>query len=337
MLEVSAEFAAEIQTAIDMKTKPPGSLGRIEELAAQIAALKGTVKPQLDTCHHVIFAADHGIANEGVSAFPQAVTQQMVLNFLNNGAAANVFANRLDVPVTVVDAGVAGDPIEAPGLVSKRMGAGTDSYLSGPAMSADTLAATLAAGAEIAAASDADAMSFGEMGIGNTATATMLIHKLTGVDLATLTGRGTGLDDDGVARKLAILEKAAARTSDLSVDEILAEYGGFEILMMAGAMTKAAEMRKVVLVDGFIATSAALVALTKAPHIRPAMVFAHLSEEAGHIATLNHLEAKPVLNLGLRLGEGTGALLVWPLVRAAADMLNNMATFADAGVSGKDG
>ncbi|MGB0900853.1 nicotinate-nucleotide--dimethylbenzimidazole phosphoribosyltransferase [Halocynthiibacter sp.] len=336
MLEVSAEFATEIQTAIDMKTKPPGSLGRIEELAAQIAALKGTLAPKLDTCHHVIFAADHGIANEGVSAFPQAVTQQMVLNFLGNGAAANVFANRLDVPVTVVDAGVAGDPIDAPDLVSRRMGAGTDSYLSGPAMAADTMVKTMRAGADIAAECGADAMSFGEMGIGNTATATMLIHKLTGLDLATLTGRGTGLDDDGVARKLAILEKAAARTSNLTTDEVLAQYGGFEILMMAGAMIKAAEMRKVVLVDGFIATSAALVALTNAPHIRPAMVFAHLSEEAGHIATLTHLDAKPVLNLGLRLGEGTGALLVWPLVRAAADMLNNMATFADAGISGKD-
>ncbi|MGB0966731.1 MAG: nicotinate-nucleotide--dimethylbenzimidazole phosphoribosyltransferase, partial [Halocynthiibacter sp.] len=147
MLEVSAEFATEIQTAIDMKTKPPGSLGRIEDLAAQIAALKGSVKPKLDTCHHVIFAADHGIANEGVSAFPQAVTQQMVLNFLGNGAAANVFANRLDVPVTVVDAGVAGDPIDAPGLVSRRMGAGTDSYLSGPAMSTETMAKTMQAGA----------------------------------------------------------------------------------------------------------------------------------------------------------------------------------------------
>ncbi|MGB0958923.1 MAG: nicotinate-nucleotide--dimethylbenzimidazole phosphoribosyltransferase [Halocynthiibacter sp.] len=336
MLTASDALKADIQTAIDLKTKPPGSLGRIEELAAQIAALKETTSPKMDSCQHIIFAADHGIATEGVSAFPQAVTQQMVLNFLGNGAAANVFANRLDVPVMVVDAGVAGEPIEADGLISRRMGAGTASFLSGPAMSKDVMAQTFAAGADLVATCDADAMSFGEMGIGNTATASMLIHKLTGLDLETLTGRGTGLDDDGLNRKLAILQKAAARTGDLSADDIFAEYGGFEILMMAGAMIAAAEARKVVLVDGFIATAAALVALTRAPHIRPAMVFSHLSEEAGHIAILTHLEAKPILNLGLRLGEGTGALLAWPLVRASADMLNNMATFADAGISGKD-
>ncbi len=336
MLSTSDTFKVEIQTAIDFKTKPPGSLGRIEELAVQIAALKETLSPQMDTCQHIIFAADHGIATEGVSAFPQAVTQQMVLNFLGNGAAANVFANRLDIPVMVVDAGVAGDPIVSEGLTSRRMGAGTDSFLSGPAMTAATMENTIAAGAALVAECGADAMSFGEMGIGNTATASMLIHKLTGIDLETLTGRGTGLDDEGLNRKVEVLKKAASRTNDLSADEVLAEYGGFEILMMAGAMIAAAEARKVVLVDGFIATAAALVALTRAPHIRPAMVFSHLSEEAGHITVLHHLEAKPILNLGLRLGEGTGALLAWPLVRASVDMLNNMATFADAGISGKE-
>lgn len=324
---------AQIRHAIDTKTKPLGALGRIEELAAQIAAFRNSLTPRVDTCVLTIFAADHGIAREGVSAFPQDVTRQMVQNFLAGGAAANVFAVTQAVPVQVVDAGVAGTALVHPALISRRIAAGTASFLAGAAMTQDQLAQALAHGAAVARDTQADALAFGEMGIGNTATATMILHKLTGLPLADLVGRGTGLDDAGLARKRAVLEQAAARTGALTPDAILREYGGFEIAMMAGAMQEAAETGRLVLVDGFIATAAAAIALARAPHIRMAMVFCHRSQEAGHRAALGWLGAEPLLDLDMRLGEGTGALLAWPLVKAASAMLCDMASFDSAGVS----
>lgn len=324
---------AQIQHAIDTKTKPLGSLGRIEGLAAQIAAFRNTLTPRVESCVLTIFAGDHGIAREGVSAFPQEVTRQMVLNFLAGGAAANVFASTQSVPVQVVDSGVAGEELVHPALISRRVGAGTDSFLSGPAMSDAQVAQALAYGAGVVRDTQADALAFGEMGIANTATASMILHKLTGLALADLVGRGTGVDDAGLAHKRAVLEQAAARTGALSPDAILREYGGFEIAMMAGAMQEAAETGRLVLVDGFIATAAAAIALARAPHIRMAMVFCHRSKEAGHRAALAWLQAEPLLDLDLRLGEGTGALLAWPLVKAASAMLCDMASFESAGVS----
>ncbi|MGP9788626.1 nicotinate-nucleotide--dimethylbenzimidazole phosphoribosyltransferase [Roseinatronobacter sp. NSM] len=326
--------AAEIQHAIDTKTKPLGALGRIETLAAQIAAFRNSLTPRMDSCVLTIFAADHGIAHEGVSAYPQEVTAQMMLNFLSGGAAANVFATTLNIPVQVVDAGVAGDAITHPKLISRRIAAGSASSLTGPAMTAAQLAQALAHGADIARTTSADALAFGEMGIANTATASLLLHKLSGLPLADLVGRGTGLTDTALDRKRRILERAAARCPDkLDPDTILAEYGGFEIAMMAGAMQEAAETGRLVLVDGFIATAAAAAALARAPHIRPAMIFCHCSQEAGHRAALDWLGADPLLDLDMRLGEGTGAILAWPLVRAAAAMLCDMASFESAGIS----
>ena len=324
---------AQIWHAIDTKTKPLGALGRIEGLAAQIAAFRNTLTPRVETCVLTIFAADHGIAQEGVSAFPQAVTGQMVMNFLSGGAAANVFAATQSVPVQVVDAGVAGEAIVHPALMSRRIGAGTANFLAGPAMTATALAAALSEGAAIARSTQADALAFGEMGIANTASASMILHKLTGLPLSDLVGRGTGVNDAGLVHKRAVLTRAAARTGALGPDEILQEYGGFEIAMMAGAMQEAAETGRLVLVDGFIATAAAALALARAPHIRPAMVFCHRSQEAGHRAVLAWMAAEPLLDLDMRLGEGTGALLAWPLVRAACAMLCNMASFDSAGVS----
>ena len=324
---------AQIRHAIDTKTKPLGALGRIETLAAQIAAFRNSLTPRIESCVLTIFAADHGIAREGVSAFPQEVTAQMVGNFLAGGAAANVFAATQSVPVQVVDAGVAGEAIVHPMLISRRVGAGTDSFLTGPAMTDAQVAQALAHGAAVARDTPADALAFGEMGIANTATASMILHKLTGLPLADLVGRGTGVDDAGLARKRAVLERAASRTGDLTPDAILREYGGFEIAMMAGAMQEAAETGRLVLVDGFIATAAAAIALARAPHIRMAMVFCHRSQEAGHRAALGWLGAEPLLDLDLRLGEGTGALLAWPLVKAASAMLCDMASFESAGVS----
>jgi nicotinate-nucleotide--dimethylbenzimidazole phosphoribosyltransferase len=328
------DFEALLAAAVDGKTKPVGALGRIEALAAQVARLQGALAPSMDRCTLTIFAADHGIAAEGVSAYPQAVTRQMVANFLAGGAAATVFARGLGVPVAVVDAGVAGEPIAHPGLVARRIGPGTASFLHGPAMPPAALAAAIAAGRALGAAEDAEAAAFGEMGIANTASAAAVGHKLAGLPLGALVGRGTGLDDAGLARKAAVLARAAARTPDrLGPEAALAEYGGFEIAMMAGAMLGAAGAGRLVLVDGFIATVAALAAEAMHPPARAAFVFAHVSAEAGHRPLLDHMRAAPLLDLGMRLGEGTGALLAWPLVRAAAAMLREMASFESAGVS----
>lgn len=329
-------LADRIRRAIDTKTKPVGSLGRIEDLAAQIAELQESLEPRMDACTLTIFAADHGVVAQGVSAFPQAVTRQMVGNFLAGGAAANAFAGALDVSVRVVDAGVAGGAIEHPDLISRRLGNGTDDFSAGPAMSRETVDRALALGRALGAESPGDAAAFGEMGIGNTSAAAMLAHKVTGLDLDALTGRGTGLDDVGLSGKRSLLEAAASRTPvNLSAADALAEYGGFEIAMMAGAMIGAAEARKLVLVDGFIATSAALIALGLEPSVRHATVFSHLSHETGHRPMLDWLGVQPLLSLDMRLGEGTGALLAWPMAGAAAAMLRDMASFEDAGVSDK--
>lgn len=327
-------FEAALKAAIDGKTKPLGALGRIETLAAQIARLQRTLAPTAETCRLVIFAADHGIADEGVSAYPQAVTRQMVANFLSGGAAANVFARSVGADIVVVDAGVAGEPMSHPDLVSARIGPGTANAATGPAMGAELCAAALSRGRAFGADGAFDVMAFGEMGIANTSSAALVAAKLTGLPVARLTGRGTGVDDAGLARKRQVLERAASRTAPrLRGAEALAEYGGFEIAMIAGAMLGAAEARRVVLVDGFIATAAAAAALDIAPGIRDALVFCHLSDEAGHAVLLDGLGATPLLSLGLRLGEGTGALLALPLVRAAAAMLREMASFDSAGVS----
>jgi len=333
MHDGDATFAAAIRAAIDGKTKPPGALGRIEALAAQIARVQRSLAPAMAQCTLTIFAADHGIAEDGVSAYPQAVTRAMVANFLAGGAAANVFAATLGVPVTVVDAGVAGPPLGHPALIDRRIAPGTANFRHGPAMSAAQCAAALDHGRTLGAGTDGEAAAFGEMGIGNTASAALVAAKIAGLPPAALVGRGTGLDDAGLARKAAVLAGAAARCPErMEPEAALTEYGGFEIAMMAGAMIGAAGAGRMVLVDGFIASAAALAASRMAPQIAPALVFAHRSAEAGHGALLGVLGAEPLLALDMRLGEGTGALLAWPLLRAAAAMLRDMASFESAGI-----
>ncbi len=328
-------FEEALRAAIDGKTKPPGSLGRIEELSAQIARVQGSLSPRMETCRHFVFAADHGIALDGVSAYPQAVTRQMVANFAAGGAASNVFARANGVDLTVVDAGVAGGPTDVPGVLDARMGEGTASALAGPAMTVDLAEAALDRGRGFGRDAGTDAVSLGEMGIGNTSSAALLAAKLTGTPVARFAGRGTGLDDAGLAAKTALLGRAAERTAPrLGGVAALAEVGGFEIAMMTGAMLGAADAGRMVIVDGFIATAAAAAAVDIAPQAREAMVFAHLSAEAGHRALCDALGAEPLLQLDMRLGEGTGALLAWPLLRAAAAMLREMASFESAGVSG---
>ena len=332
---VSRALDEAIRRAIDAKTKPLGALGIVETLAAQIARIQGTPTPRLARCRLTLFAGDHGIAGEGVSAYPQAVTRQMVANFLAGGAAASVFARTNRVDLQVVDAGVAGDPIEAPGLVSRRIAPGTRNFAVEPAMSEEQCDAALLAGHAIGVGVAADAAAFGEMGIANTSSASLIAHKLTGAGLDGLIGRGTGLDDGGLARKRAVLGRAAKRTADrLGARDALREYGGFEIVMMAGAMIGAARAGAVVLVDGFIASAAALAALGLAPALRDYLVFAHRSAEQGHRTVLEALDARPLLDFDMRLGEGTGALVAWPVLRCAAAMLSEMASFESAGVSG---
>lgn len=333
---LSARLDSQIAHAIDTKTKPPGSLGRVEILAAQIARIQQTLTPVMNTCSLTIFAADHGIAKAGVSAFPQEVSRQMVLNFLAGGAAANVFANTQAVDVRVVDAGLADEPLSHDKLVSRCIAPGTASFLDGPAMTRDQLAECLEHGVELGKSATGDAVAFGEMGIANTSSAAMLAHKLTGEPVDRFVGRGTGVDDDGLTRKLQVLAAASARTSDnLCTAEVMAEYGGFEINMMAGSMLGAAETGRVVLVDGTIATAAAMAAVHLIPEARDYLVFSHASGDAGHSAMIAALDVQPLLDLELRLGEGTGALLAWPLLRCAAAMLCDMASFDSAGVSGK--
>lgn len=335
MTAANSDFETRLQGAINSKTKPIGALGRIETLAAQIARFQKTLKPVVDTCELIIFAADHGMAAAGVSAYPQDVTRQMVLNFLSGGAAANVFAASVGAQVQVVDAGVSGEALTHENLINRRIAASTQNAIEQPAMTNDQVEQALQAGRVLGRAIRSDVACFGEMGIGNTSSASLVAAKLLGRAVKDLVGRGTGLDDEGVKRKSALLETAAARTGEsLDARTALREYGGFEIVMMAGAMIGAAEAGRIVIVDGFIATAAALSARAITPETDAAFVYAHKSAEAGHTLILEALNAQPLLDLNMRLGEGTGALLAFPLVKAAAFMLRDMASFDDAGVSG---
>ena len=326
-----------VQRAIDSKTKPPGSLGRIEALALQMALAQGTARPVADPARLFIFAGDHGIVAEGVSAWPQEVTAQMVLNFLSGGAASTVFARTNGAEVTVVDAGVATELADAPGLVRAGIRNGTRNAAVEDALTAAEVGRALTFGAELAVADGSAVIALGEMGIGNTSAASLVAHAVAGIDLGVLTGPGAGLDADGVGRKLAVLTRAAERRpGKLTAGDALAAFGGLEMAAMAGALIGAASRGAVVLVDGFIATSAALAALAARPEAKPYCVFAHRSKEPGHARMLAWLEVEPLIDLDLRLGEGTGALLALPLLRSACAMLNQMATFESAGVSGKD-
>lgn len=330
---------AALRAKIDGKTKPPGALGRLEALALQIGRVRQSLVPTLANPHIVVFAGDHGAARSGISAYPQEVTWQMVENFLAGGAAINVFARANGLDLVIVDAGVAHDFGRRNGLIDAKVGAGgTASYLDGAAMTAEQCALAMRRGAAIVAGlaeEGCEVVGCGEMGIGNTASAALITHCLSGAPLAACVGRGTGLDDAGLARKAALLQQALDLWPERNDDPlaVLARYGGFEIAMMAGAMLAAAQHGMLVLVDGFICGAAALVAARLAPAFLDYAVFCHASAEPGHRIQLDALGAVPLMTLDLRLGEGTGAALAWPLVRAACAFLNEMASFASAGVS----
>ncbi|MEM9500682.1 MAG: nicotinate-nucleotide--dimethylbenzimidazole phosphoribosyltransferase [Pseudomonadota bacterium] len=324
----------DLRLILDQKTKPIGSLGQLEDVAVRVASVTGETKSERLSVSLTIFAADHGIAAEGVSAFPQEVTGQMVANFLAKGAAANAIADELAIPVSVVDCGVKQPPTDTSELIDMRLGSGTANSACGPAMPQELAARAISQGQSYGQSLSSNIACFGEMGIANTSSAALLAHKLSGMPIAQLVGRGTGLDDAGLQHKRAVLECAAARTGNLEPMEALAAVGGFEIGTMAGAMIGAASSRKVVVVDGFIATAASALARTLEPECEASMIYAHRSAEHGHRTLLEWLKVKPLLDLKMRLGEGTGALLAAPIIRASVSLFG-MASFTDAGVSGR--
>jgi nicotinate-nucleotide--dimethylbenzimidazole phosphoribosyltransferase len=330
-------LAARVRCALDRKTKPTGALGRLETLALQLALIQGREVPRLEAPQLVVFAADHGITAHGVSAYPAEVTRQMVRNILDGGAAVSVLARQHALALTIVDCGVRHDFEPQPGLVVAKVAHGSADVAHGPAMTPAQRDAAMAHGDRIAAALPGNALLLGEMGIGNTSAASLLMARLTGRPLAQCVGRGTGLDDAGLARKQAVLARAlAAHAGAQAPLDALAALGGLEIATMAGAILRAASERRVVVVDGFIATAAVAVAVALAPAVIERCVFAHASAESGHAAWLADLGATPLLDLGLRLGEGSGAALAWPLVDSACRLLAEMASFESAGVSDRD-
>ena len=331
-----AALASRLAAAIDAKTKPPGSLGMLEDLALQLGLILRTVQPRIEKPALLVFAADHGIVAENVSPYPQSVTAQMVANFLAGGAAINVFARQNGLALQVVDAGVNHDFGDLPGLTHRKVAPGTRNFARAPSMSAAQCEAALAHGYALADGLQGNLLAFGEMGIGNTTSAAALMHKLTGLPLADCVGAGTGLDAEGVRRKQAVIEAAVALHRDVAAPlDVLATFGGLEIAMMVGAMLGAAERRMVLVIDGFIVSSALLVAARLQPAVLDYCVFAHCSGEHGHRQLLQQLGARPLLELGMRLGEGTGAALALPLVQAAAGFLCEMATFESASVSNR--
>lgn len=336
--QAASNMRQQLQHAIDTKTKPLGALGKLEGLALKIGLVQQTLHPKLNRPVILVFAGDHGIAASGVSPFPQAVTYQMVLNFLAGGAAINVFARQHGILLRVVDAGVAADFEPHPDLINAKIAKGTANFLTQPAMSVEQCQTAIAKGqalalAEIAAGSNV--LGFGEMGIANTSSAAALMSVLCDLTVNQCAGRGTGLDDAGLSNKIKILQQALDY-HHLNADDplqVLATFGGFEVAMMVGAMLGAAEQGALLLIDGFIATAALLVASKLQPTVLDYCVFTHRSGEAGHTRLLQELGAEPLLDLGMRLGEGTGCAVAYPLLQSAVNFLNEMASFESAGVS----
>lgn len=331
------EASEQTRQHVDQLTKPLGSLGRLEELAVELAAMTGETFPVVTPPGVLVFAADHGVAAEGVSAYPQEVTAQMLLNLVNGGAGINVFARQIGAMQKFVDVGVAVE-VEAPGVINRRIRAGSGNMLKEAAMSADEAQRTLAVGIELAEQiidEGAKVLIVGEVGIGNTTASSAILSALTGADPDEIVGRGTGLDDAGWQRKKAVVREALAlhRPDANEPLDVLAKVGGLEIGAMAGAMIGAASRRVPVLMDGFIATVAALLAVRLAPAVADYLIAGHRSQEPGHAFVLNVLGKQPLLDLNLRLGEGSGAAVAFSIVEASSRMVREMATFASAGVS----
>ncbi len=331
--------AKQAQTRQNNLTKPPQSLGRLEEISIQLAGMKADPFPAVNRKAVIIMAADHGVALEGVSAFPVEVTPQMVLNFLSGGAAINVLARQAGASVTIVDIGVTSDfDPSLPGLLHRKVARGTRNMAKGPAMTRAEAEIAITCGMDVlaeVAEKGLDLIATGDMGIGNTTPSSAIVAVMTGLPVAKVTGRGTGLDDTGLAHKIKVIEQAIAFNQPDPADalDVLRKVGGLEIAGLAGVMIAAAARRIPVVVDGFISTAAAMIAVGLAPDVRNYMFAAHQSVEIGHQAMHKYLGLTPLFNLNLRLGEGTGAVLAFHLIEASSRILRGMATFAEAGVS----
>lgn len=339
-IDVSRDWQAFAKRRLDSLTKPPGSLGRLEEMATKIVSIREQENPSCGNKAAYVFAADHGVSEEGVSAYPKAVTQQMVRNFLANGAAINAFARCAAAEVIVVDVGVDAEFVSHSRLIEKKIRRGTRNMASEPAMTESETKAAMAVGrtlAQEARQQNRELIAVGEMGIGNTTAAAAITAALTGKTVAEVTGLGTGVSRHMLEHKRQVIEKAL-RTNDLHGNsaplEVLQKVGGLEIAAMVGMVLEALVQRVPVVIDGFISTAAAALAYASEPKVKEILFAGHVSEEPGHQVLLEYIGLTPILNLGMRLGEGTGAVLAMMLIEAAVRMFNEMATFSSAGVSG---
>ena len=338
---LNKEAMAEARKRQNDLTKPQGSLGQLESLSIQVAGIKGNPRPRI--AHKVIFtlAGDHGITKEGVSAYPSEVTPQMVYNFLRGGAAINVLARHIGARVIIADLGVASVLERHPDLVDKKVAMGTQNMAKEPAMSKEEAIRSIEVGIELVEeelSNGIDILGTGDMGIGNTTASSAITAAMTGADIAAVTGRGTGVDDKGWEKKVKVIQQALERNRPDPKDaiDVLSKVGGFEIGGIAGVILAGARYRIPVVLDGFISGAAALVAASLSPQVKPYLIASHQSVEEGHRMILDHLGLKPLLNLGLRLGEGTGAALGISLAEASLRILDEMATFSEAGVSEKE-
>ncbi|MCA6068293.1 nicotinate-nucleotide--dimethylbenzimidazole phosphoribosyltransferase [Chryseobacterium sp. RG1] len=333
-------LADELQHKINFKTKPLGALGFLEQLAHKIGMVQQTTSPQLIKPHMVVFAADHGIATAGVSAYPQEVTYQMVMNFLGGGAAINVFCRQNGIDIKIVDAGVNFDFPEGLDLIDKKVRKSSRNILEEPAMTAEEYQLALENGKSVVeeiAQTGCNIIGFGEMGIGNTSASSLMMSQLFNIPIADCVGRGTGLNDVQLQNKIDLLSKSIEKYSNLeTVDEVARTFGGLEIVQMIGAMEEAYRKNMLILIDGFIATVAISALFKKNPEIVKNCIFCHVSDEYAHIKLLELLGQKALLNLNLRVGEGTGCALAYPLIQSAVNFLNEMSSFEDANVSNKD-
>ncbi|MDM1522977.1 nicotinate-nucleotide--dimethylbenzimidazole phosphoribosyltransferase [Empedobacter sp. 225-1] len=330
----------EIQHLIDLKTKPLGALGLLEKIALKIGLVQQKNHLELVNPHLIVFASDHGIAQSGISAYPAEVTPQMVINFLNNGAAINVFCNQNEIDLTIVDAGVNYDFADYSVLKNCKVAKSTKNFLYEPAMNAEKLQQCFDHSKKIVdeiAQNGTNIIGFGEMGIGNTSSASMIIHYLTQLPLEQCVGRGTGLNDEQLQNKINILTQAKENQGEINdPKQILATFGGFEVAQMTGAMLAAYEHNMLLMIDGYIASAAILVASKLKPEILKNAIFCHQSDEIGHRYLLNYFNEEPILKINLRVGEGTGCALAYPIIKSAVNFFNDMASFESAGVSNKE-
>ncbi len=337
---VDESLRKDLLAMINGKTKPIGSLGKLEEVALQIGLIQQSLQPELKLPHVLVYAGDHGIAHEGVSAYPQEVTWQMVMNFLNGGAAINVFCKQNNIELNVVDAGVNHDfPAGDSRLINNKIARGTANIVRQPAMSIKQAQSCIDSSANVVAQiadKGSNIIGFGEMGIANTSSAALLMCVLTGIPLQLCVGRGTGLNDKAFEKKLDILKMVLVKRGKPNTPlKALATFGGFEIAQMTGGILQAAERKMTVLIDGFISTTAFLVAHTIEPNVKDYCIFCHQSHESGHARLLEYLKIRALLNLNMRLGEGTGIAVTYPIIQSSVNFLNKMASFESANVSTK--